>query len=195
MLRLNLDQKPRAVDLAAGVSLLMRSPGQFDFDIAANAAKAAARKLSETADSLSQYALDHLAGNQAELVGFLSDDADGLIGYGKHLLAVHLGMLVIDQVRGVAGLDGQPMSKPNLRDLSALFLTLIPGAGGASFGSYFLSIAENGVALEISEGNASAVAPDGYSDAAANTAKGVKPKGSAAPKAASAPAKRRGKKV
>jgi len=195
MLHLNQTRAPREVNLTHGVTLVMRQPGQFEFDLATNAGKAAARKLSENADSLSLYGLDHLSGNQAELIGFLSEDTEGLVGYGKHLLAVHLGMLVIDEVRGVKGLNDQPMGKPTMRDLSALFLEFIPGSAGVSFGGLFLAIAENGAALEISEGNASAVAPNGSSGAAANTVKGAKPADTDAPKGASVRAKKRGKKA
>ena len=187
MLRLSTSREARWVDLAHGVAVKMRTPGQFDFDLAAEAARAAARKLAGETGSLRDYALDHLASGQAELAAFLgSADPAGLVGYGKLLLAAHLGMLVIEEVRGVAGLDGQPLCAPNLRDLAALFQTLIPGAGGASFGSVFLAIAEQGAALEISEGNASAAGPAGHSGAAASTAPDAAAPDSAAPAAAAA---------
>lgn len=195
LLRLSSNANPRTVLLTNGVQLLMRQPGQFEYDIASNAAKAAARRLSSSAEELSEYGLQNLASTPTELLTILSADEDGLISYGKHLLAVELGMLQIDKVNGVTGLDGKPMSRPTKPDLSALFQTFIPNLNGISFGGYFLHLCEAGAELEFSEGNVSAVAPSGSSVAAANIANNATSQVNPARKVGSARPKKKDKRA
>jgi hypothetical protein len=174
MLRLQLSNQATSVKLSHGVTLNMRQPGQFHFDVAEQAAKEVARKLSQSAEAMLESGASALASDFDKLLPLLeAGDQAGMVGFGEHLMAVQLGLLVIDEIIGVTDQNGSA-AKVTAHNLGMLFNQFIPDLP-VTFGVLFLRKCRAGAALEISEGNGSAVAPNGSSVTAANTAPVAKP--------------------
>lgn len=86
------------LDLGAGVAVFVSHCGQPERDLAEARAATAARELAKGARSFADYGLEALEGGVGDLI---DGGDDAITGFGQHLLATELGLIVIKDWEGV----------------------------------------------------------------------------------------------
>jgi hypothetical protein len=157
--RLKLRTEPHTFELG-GVTFEAWPAGQFQRDLAETNARNAARQLSQAGQLAESYAMP--AGMVSKIVAGSLDFAEEcdidvgelnqLAGYGTHLFAVELGVIVIKSWQGVDDESGQPIA-PSRKAISALFLDVVEPGKPKTMAIGFLEEVMTLTALEEQEGN------------------------------------------